>query len=100
MQGGSSKPNETAAYLNNSVKNSAYKANDFFIYALTGSSDIAFNAMNNQIAAMKNYPESFKFSEDFSKGNIYFNFLKDATHTYEYAQRYVYNALPSFWTLK
>lgn len=97
QQGGASRSNETAEYLHNSVKNSGYKVNDFFIYALTGSSDIAYNAMNNQMAAMKNYPESFLFNEDFSKGNIYFNVLEGGTHTYEYIHRYIYNALPSFW---
>lgn len=36
---------------------------DFFIYAVTGSEDIAYDPMNGQIKAMKKLNNTFRFIE-------------------------------------
>jgi enterochelin esterase-like enzyme len=100
QQGGASRPDETAAYLHNVVAKSKYGPRDFFIYALTGSGDIAYTAMNNQIAAMKKFPDRFVFNNEPSKGSIRFDVLAGGVHSYPYVLRYIYNALPAFWPKK
>lgn len=66
-----------------------------FHWHLYGNGDIAFNAMNNKINAMKKHPEQCIFSKDFSKGSVCFNVFEGGTHIYDLVQRYIYNALPS-----
>lgn len=98
QQGGASHSKETAEYLNNAISNSKYKGTDFFVYALTGTEDIAYNAEGHMIQAMRQYADNFIFDKDKTKGNYYFSVLDGGVHTYEYVLRYIYNALPYFWT--
>lgn len=98
QQGGASRSDETAAYLDNVIKTSGYAWDDFFIYALTGTDDIAYNAMNGQINAMKNYTDSFKFVSAEESGNICYRLKDGGTHDYVNIRQYIYNALPVFWT--
>lgn len=71
---------------------------DFFIYAVTGSADVAGDAMAVQMEAMRKYAPSFRFvDEDGQPGNICFRVEPDATHDYIYVPLYFYNALPTLW---
>ena len=94
-QGGASHPEETAAYLNDYVENAPH-GDEFFIYAMTGSSDIAYNAMSSQINAMRNFPQ-FSFGLPSTGGNIQFDLLDGATHDYTYYRNYIYSILPYFF---
>ena len=94
-QGGASHPKETAEYLSNYVSNAKY-GKDFYIYAMTGSRDIAYTAMNNQLSAMRETNE-FKFGTNSSNGNISFQVLEGATHDYTYYRNYIYTILPYFF---
>jgi len=95
--GGAENPEETAEYLDRVARKSGYSTDDYFIYALTGTDDIAFPALNGQIEAMKNYPDSFIYDSDFSKGNLYFSLTEGGVHNFQYELLYIYNALPAFW---
>ena len=90
----------TAAYLNSIVESSGYTATDYYIYAATGTNDIAYDAMSAQIEAMKAYPNSFIYDQDFSKGNFYYGVVPGGTHNNTYMNQYIYNALPGFWHQK
>ena len=94
-QGGASHPQETAAYLNNFISQHKYK-DAFYIYAMTGGSDIAYDAMTNQLEAMKN-TDAFRFGTSESNGNISFQILDGATHDYTWYRNYIYTILPSFF---
>lgn len=87
---------ETAEYLNDYVQDSGYTQDDFVIYALTGTDDTAYPALNRQIEAMKNYPESFTCSDTASKGNLFFQVAEGGVHNYTSMIQYIYNALPVF----
>lgn len=94
---GVSNAQAAANLLENTFKNSGYHKEDFFIYAVTGDKDIAYERMRAQIEAMKSC-DSFQFvTEDCPKGNICFQTEPDATHDYIYMPLYFYNALPIFW---
>ena len=87
---------ETAKYLSEYVQDSGYTQDDFIIYALTGTDDTAYPALNRQIEAMKNYPESFTYSDSADLGNLYFQVAEGGVHNYTSMIQYIYNALPVF----
>ena len=94
-QGGASHPTETAEYLNDYIKNHRFK-DDFYIYAMTGSSDIAYNALGSQLNAMRN-TDGFTFGRSEKEGNVSFQVLENATHDYTYYRNYIYTILPYFF---
>ncbi len=95
---GVSNANASAATLEKYVKEKGYGVDDFFIYAVTGSEDIAYAAMDAQIKAMKSNSHSFKFiSDDDKEGNISYRVEPKATHDYNFMPLYFYNALPMFF---
>lgn len=94
-QGGASHPEETAAFLNDFIETAPH-GKEFFIYAMTGSDDIAYNAMSRQIAAMRNMP-NFAFGLPAQNGNIQFSVLDGAIHDYTYYRNYIYTILPYFF---
>lgn len=94
-QGGRSHPHETAEYLSG-FSASAKHGDDFFIYAMTGGDDIAYDAMNNQINAMRE-TDAFVFGTSVDDGNIAFRILDGATHDYTYYRNYIYTILPYFF---
>ena len=83
------------AYLNDYVANAPH-GDEFFIYAMTGSEDIAYNAMSNQINAMHNATQ-FTFGLPSAGGNIQFDVLDGGTHDYTYYRNYIYSILPYFF---
>ena len=87
-----------ASTLEKYCTDKGYDEDDFFIYAVTGSSDIAYAAMDAQINAMKTNSPSFKFiTEESETGNIRYRVQPAATHDYNYLPLYFYNAFPSFF---
>lgn len=92
---------ETARYLSEYVQASGYTKDDFVIYALTGTDDTAYPALNRQIEAMKNYPESFAYSDTADGGNLFFQVAEGGVHNYTFMIQYIYNALPVFdWMMR
>lgn len=87
---------ETAKYLSEYVQDSGYTQDDFIIYALTGTDDTAYPALNRQIEAMKKHPESFTYSDSADYGNLYFQVAEGGVHNYTSMIQYIYNALPVF----
>ena len=87
---------ETAAYLNQVVQDSGYLPDDYYIYAATGTADIAYEALSGQVEAMRAYPETFIYNQDFTKGNFYYGVVEGGVHNNTYMNQYIYNALPAF----
>lgn len=93
-QGGLSKPEETAKLLHDRAINSGYGVGEYFIYTATGEKDIAYEAINAQVNAMRKYPDTFVEAEDLSKGNFHYLLAPDEVHEYEAVCNYLYNILP------
>ncbi len=83
---------ETAKLLSEVVKKSKYK-DDFFIYAVTGTNDVAYVAMKGQIEAMDSF-EEFKLTQNDDDGNVAWNVKEGGVHRYESIEKYLYTALP------
>lgn len=86
----------TAQYLNDYIQDSGYTKEDYVIYALTGTDDTAYSALDRQIEAMKGQTESFTYSDSVSGGNLFFQVAEGGVHNYTSMIRYIYNALPVF----
>ena len=95
--GGRTKPVETAALLKDVVTEGGFGPRDYFIYALTGTEDIALENLTPQIEAMKAYPEQFRLADDFASGNLRYEVADNFPHAYEYVVTYVERALPAFF---
>ena len=87
---------DKAKSLANAVDKSGYKTNEYFIFASTGSDDIAYPNVNPQVEEMKKMSQ-FVFTSDFSKGNFYFMVAPGKTHWWGYVRHYVYDSLPYFF---
>lgn len=92
--GGVTKPVETAAYVRDAVLQQGYSANDFFIFSATGTNDIAYRGLTNQINEMKKLTDVFSFDFDSKKGNLYYMEALNGQHDYNWVTDYLYNVLP------
>lgn len=91
MQAGRSAPDATAKSLADSVAEQGYTADDFEIYAITGSEDIAEPCMTPMFGSIRNHSDVFRMDEN---ANTYY-FVKDGgVHNMTYVKQYLYNLLP------
>lgn len=98
---GGSKPDETAQLLADTVSNYGYGADDFKIFVATGTQDIAFSNMNNQISSMKKHSDVFKYTDkSFNDGNITYYTVSGNIHDYPQTHEYIYNGLQYFFEEK
>ena len=95
--GGRTKARETAELLRDTAAKGGYGPRDFFIYALTGSEDIAYGNLTPQIEAMKAFPDRFAAADSFESGNLVYEVADGFPHAYEYVVTYVERALPAFF---
>lgn len=95
--GGSKAPAATAKALADAIDADKWKTNDYFVFALTGSEDMAEQSLTPQIEAMKVQPP-FLFDDNFKKGNVYYSILEGGKHeSSTFAPHYLYTALPEFF---
>ncbi len=94
QMGGRTKSKETAEYLHDFILKSGYTKEQFRIFAATGTKDIAYPNLTPMLDAMKNYPDTFEFSDDLSAGNVHYLLKEDAPHAYEEVYHHVYNYAP------
>lgn len=88
---------QKAAVTADAVKKAGYTNREFFIFAATGTEDIAYDALNGQVQSMKKLTDQFVYTSDFSKGNFYFLTCPGATHWWGAVVHYIYDGLPYFF---
>ena len=76
-----------------------YARNDYYVFASTGTDDIAYGGMVNAIPAMADQKDSegnqiFNYNADLSEGNLYLLLLPGGTHTWQCVNQFLYNILP------
>ena len=98
--GGEHFPDETAQWLADSVKNGPLTPDDFTIYMATGTLDMAFPGLTNQLGGMKKHPDVFRISEngrlvcdpdpagEYAPPNLYYFTVEGGVHDYVYAYEY------------
>ncbi len=85
-----------AKSLADAVDKSGLKQNQYFIFAATGTNDMAYPNVNPQIDEMKKMSQ-FVYTSDFSKGNFYFLLAQGNDHWWKHVRHYIYDGLPYFF---
>ncbi len=83
--------------LQNAIDKSGFQKNEYFIFAATGSKDLAYNNMLGLINPLKQDTKRFTTTSDFSKGNFYFLVADGRDHWWDHVRHYIYDALPYFF---
>ncbi len=86
---------DKAKSIANAVDKSGY-ADKFYIFCATGSTDIAYPNVSPQIEEMKKMSQ-FKYTADYSQGNLYFLVVPGKDHWWGNVRHYVYDGLPNFF---
>ena len=95
MSGSYTTDGEYMAYL---VRQQGYSAQDFFIFAASGTDDFAYSAFKAQIMAMANNSGGmFKLAKNESEGNMSFLEREGYKHDAKATDEYTYNGLRFFW---
>lgn len=81
-------PIETAEHFANIVRSSILAKNDFYIWACSGTDDVAYDRIWAQVQAMA------QITDIFSVGNLTFHEQEGARHEFRSLAEYLYNALP------
>lgn len=88
---GMTSPDETAEYLANTIRDSAFSENGFYIWAASGSNDVAYDRILMQIQAMAQLTDVFPVT------NLTFHEQEGVRHEFRPIAEYLYNALPSLF---
>ncbi len=85
------------SYMDEIVKNSGHSWDDFFIVAITGTEDFAASSFARQIEAMKEYTDSFRYSDNKEDGNLTYQIKEGYSHDMTASTEYAYNGLKWIW---
>ena len=91
--GGSSKTEETVKLMRDEIAGQGMKPEDYFIYAMTGSEDIAYPNLSPMIEGMYSLHDPM-FTPVEENGNLAWFVKKDGYHRYSDITEYVFNLLP------
>ena len=86
-------PVETAEHLANAVRSFNLSENDFYIWACSGTNDVAYNRIWAQVQAMAQLPDVFSVS------HLTFHEQEEARHEFRSLAEYLYNALPFIFSI-
>ena len=81
-------PTEIAEYFANIVRSSTSSKNDFYIWACSGTDDVAYDRIWAQVQAMA------QITDVFSVSNLTFHEQEGARHEFRSLAEYLYNTLP------
>lgn len=81
-------PDATAAHLAEVIRSSSAPENDFYIWACSGTDDVAYGRIWTQVQAMA------KFTDVFDVNHLTFHEQEGARHVFGSLAEYFYNALP------
>lgn len=85
-------------YMADMVRDSGHTAEDFFIYAMSGTDDFAYSAFKSQIEAMAAVSDNtFVMADNEREGNLAFREQEGGVHDGNYSNQYTYNGLMWFW---
>lgn len=90
MYGGAYYPDETAAFLADLVKKSAYK-DDFYVWYAVGTRDVRLDQTHNQALAMA------KLTDTFNSTNFSYHMKEGGQHDFNAVWEFCYHALQFFF---
>lgn len=85
---------DDAEKLKKAALETNYGKQDYYIFAATGTKDVAYKGLTAQIDAMKDCNDTFTYTEKgFQEGNLMYYTVDGNAHDYPYTYEYVYNGL-------
>lgn len=97
LGGNGSSDTADAQQLADIAVSSGYGKREYYIFAATGTQDVAYQGLSAQIEAMKPLTEAFEYTDSgFADGNLMYYTVSGNRHDYQYTYEYVYNALRAF----
>lgn len=92
---GKKQDSDTAArWMNEQVAHTPF-ANDFMVYAYTGTDDIAGTPEKNFVGSLNSQAPLFRYDQ--SSANTFFSMKQGGKHYYGDINEYLYFALPKLW---
>ncbi|MDO4854159.1 MAG: alpha/beta hydrolase-fold protein [Coriobacteriia bacterium] len=94
LGGDGSTDDEDASALAAAALASSHGKRDYYVFAATGTQDVAYQGLSAQIERMKPLDDAFDFTEvSFAEGNLMYYTVEGNRHDYPYTYEYVYNGL-------
>ncbi len=94
LGGDGSTDDEDAAALAQAAAASGYDKREYYVFAATGTRDLAYQGLSAQVESMKGQAGAFDFTEaGFADGNLMYYTVDGNRHDYPYTYEYVYNGL-------
>ncbi len=85
---------EDAAQIAEAALASGYGKREYYVFAATGTRDVAYQGLTAQIESMKTLTDAFDYTQDgFADGNLMYYTVEGNRHDYQYTYEYVFNGL-------
>ncbi len=83
-----------ATELADTAASSGYGKREYYVFAATGTRDLAYQGLSAQIECMKTLTNAFDFTQSgFADGNLMYYTVEGNRHDYQYTYEYVFNGL-------
>ena len=94
LGGDGSTCDDDAAALAQAASGSGLSKREYYVFAATGTRDVAYQGLSAQVESMKEQTAAFDFTEaGFADGNLMYYTVDGNRHDYQYTYEYVYNGL-------
>ncbi len=94
LGGDGSTAQDDAAQLAEAAVASGYDKRQYYVFAATGTRDVAYQGLTAQVESMMPHTEAFDFTQaGFADGNLMYYTVEGNSHDYPYTYEYVYNGL-------
>lgn len=94
LGGDGSTDKSDASLIADAALSSGYSKNEYYIFAATGTRDVAYQGLTAQIECMKNLTTAFDYTNTgFEDGNLMYYTVEGNRHDYQYTYEYVFNGL-------
>ena len=85
---------EDATTLADTAEASGYNKREYYVFAATGTEDVAYQGLTAQMEYMKTLTNAFDYTDKgFADGNLMYYTVKGNRHDYQYTYEYVFNGL-------
>lgn len=90
---------EDATTIADTAVASGYDKREYYVFAATGTKDVAYQGLTAQMKYMKTLTDAFDYTDKgFADGNLMYYTVKGNRHDYQYTYEYVFNGLQSLFS--
>ncbi len=83
-----------ATTIADTAEASGYDKREYYVFAATGTKDVAYQGLTAQMEYMKTLTNAFDYTDKgFADGNLMYYTVKGNRHDYQYTYEYVFNGL-------